>query len=70
MSEINLNNDKFKVISLTNVTERTKLPRELHENRQEMDKVIASLTTSNEQLERFAFVCSHDLQEPIRMVVS
>ncbi len=43
---------------------------ELIQNNIKMDKAIDKLTQSNEQLERFAFICSHDLQEPVRMVLS
>jgi len=46
------------------------LNRQLTKQNIQMDRAIEKLSHSNEQLERFAFVCSHDLQEPVRMVSS
>lgn len=41
-----------------------------YEARERIDNLVEQLMRSNSDLEQFAYSCSHDLQEPVRMVLS
>lgn len=56
--------------AITDITDRKRYEFELKELNEKLINHAAELEQSNEQLEQFAYIASHDLQEPLRMISS
>ena len=52
------------------ITERVRAAERLAELNAELRKSNETLILTNQDLERFAFIASHDLQEPLRMITA
>ena len=61
---------KRAIGAMSDITARYEYQKSLEKINEELDQKAQSLASINKELEQFAYVVSHDLQEPLRMITS
>jgi PAS domain S-box-containing protein len=67
---LNLEGEQMMISLFHDVTERRRLAGLLGEKHEQLQRYSAELERSNQALEEFAFIASHELHEPLRKIFS
>lgn len=69
-SRYQLGDEEFTVSFVIDITERKKREVQLRQSHEELKRYAVMLKETNAELESFAYISSHDLQEPLRKIQS
>jgi len=68
LNVLELDDDTALSVIITDLTLQKKIEKQLTENNEQLRKLNEALVSSNDDLQQFASVASHDLQEPLRKI--